>query len=59
MKYEFENLVDTSYNTNYIVYNHVVYTHFLDKVIFSGNGNHIKTKCGTQIKYVSWDNNYT
>lgn len=54
MKDEFNNIVDKNYNTNYIVYNHVVYDKMADDLVFSNNGIDIKAKCGKSYKYLSW-----
>ncbi|XWV24930.1 hypothetical protein QJ856_gp0851 [Tupanvirus deep ocean] len=54
IKYEFDNLVDKNYNTNYIVYNHVVYNNMLEHSVFSKDGNDIKTKAGKKFKYLTW-----
>ncbi|XWV26176.1 hypothetical protein QJ857_gp0902 [Tupanvirus soda lake] len=54
MKYEFENMVDKHYNTNYIVYNHVVYSNMQEHCIFSKDGTDIKTRSGNKFKYLTW-----
>lgn len=54
MKYEFENIVDKSYNCNYIVYNHIVYHNMISDSVFSIEGNDIKARCGKDIKYLTW-----
>ena len=54
MKQEFDTLVDKTYNTNYIVYNHVIYTNMFDYIFLSSEGTDIKTKCGNEIIYLTW-----
>jgi hypothetical protein len=55
MKFEFENVVNKTYNTNYMVYNHVIYQNMINDSIFAKDGLDIKTKCGTNIKYLTWN----
>lgn len=54
MKNEFDTLVDKTYNTNYIVFNHVVYKKMSNKLLYSTDGNSIETKCGTNYKQLQW-----
>ena len=54
MNNEFQTLVDKNYNCNYIVYNHVLYAHLLKDTIFSRDGDAIRTKCGNEIKLLTW-----
>ncbi len=57
MKYEFDNLVDRSYNCNHIVYNHVLYATILKIIKFSRTGNDITTICGKQKITLTWNLN--
>lgn len=57
MKDEFDHLVNKTYNTNYIVFNHVAYTNMNNHLGFSQNSSDsglIKTRSGKTILYISW-----
>jgi hypothetical protein len=54
MKNEFDNMVDKTYNTNYVVFNHVAYSRMVDKLLYSSDGTSIKTKCGKDYRLLDW-----
>ena len=54
MKKEF-SITNSENNNNYVVFNYVAHTSIGDGVSFSKSGNDMKTKCGREIKYLTWE----
>lgn len=54
MKWEFDNMVNKNNNSNYIVFNHVVYDKFISNICITKTGNDMVTKCGNEILSLTW-----